>query len=77
MTSPSSDDLPTFDVAVITITHDRTEGTVVLHTGDLDPWSAWAMLLACADALADDLPTIKIRDDDNEHEPDEDDEDDD
>lgn len=71
----SSDELPAFDIAAITITHDRATGDVVLHTGDMDPWSAWAMLLACSDALANLLPDIKIRDDDNEHEPDEEDDD--
>ena len=68
--------MPTLDIAAITITLDRGEGTVTLHTGDMDPWSAWAMLLACADALADQLPDITVRDDDNESDQDDDDEDD-
>lgn len=65
------------DFAVITITQDRTEGTVRLHTGDMDPWSAWGLLLACADALAEQLPEIKVVDDDNELDDDDTDEEDD
>lgn len=77
MTSPSSDPVDVgVDFAVITITQDRGEGTVRLHTGDMDPWSAWGLLLACADALAEQLPDIHVIDDDNELDDNTDDEDD-